>query len=79
MLLTAAFACEGIASIAEKTALSQKGGYLIFSPILQWLLQYMYLNARMDTKESMWLFIFNLFLKLFNQYYRVFKSTYKVL
>lgn len=61
--ITASFACEGIASIAEKTALSQKGGYVIFSPTLQWLLQYMYLNARMNTKESMLLFIFNLFLK----------------
>lgn len=67
MLLTASFACEGtcIASIAEKTALSQKGCYVIFSPILQWLLQYMYLNARMNSKESMLLFIFNL--KLFYQ------------
>lgn len=63
MLLTALFACEGIASIAEKTALSQKGGYVICSPILQWLLQYMYLNARMNSKESMLLFVFNLFLK----------------
>lgn len=30
MLLTVSFACEGIASIAEKTVLSQKGGYVIF-------------------------------------------------
>lgn len=65
MLLTASFACEGIASIAEKNALSQKEGYVIFSPILQWLLQYMYPNARMNSKESMLLFIFNL--KLFYQ------------
>lgn len=35
MLLTASFACEGIASIGEKNALSQKEGYVIFSPILQ--------------------------------------------
>lgn len=64
MLLTASFACEGIASIAEKNALSQKEDYVIFSPILQWLLQYMYLNARMNSKESMLLFIFKIILSI---------------